>query len=292
MVPRTQLQESIVDSIQQANAGQIALWNGSAGRGWVEAQTTLDRLFEPFANLLVAAVRERKAQRVLDIGCGTGSTSLAIARHVGQPRTVVGVDISEPMIALAKQRATLEPVPPRFVCADAQTHAFEPGSFDLLVSRFGVMFFDDSVRAFANLRSAAASNAELKAIAWRGAAENPFMTEAERAAAPFFPAMPARREDEPGQFAFADRDRVYSILERSGWAEIGIEPLDVVCSLPEAELDTYISRLGPLGRVLHEVDERQRSQILEAVRAAFEPYVHGVEVRFTAACWMIGARRG
>ena len=194
------------------------------------------------------------------------------------------------MIALAQARAALESAPPRFVCADAQRHAFEPASFDMIVSRFGVMFFDDSVRAFANLRRAAKPSADLNVIVWRSAAENPFMTVAERAAAPFLPEMPARRPDEPGQFAFANRDRVSSILEQSGWAAIDIQPLDVACTLPEAELDPYLSKLGPLGRVLQEADDRTRSRVIETVRAAFEPYVHGTAVRFTAACWMVGAR--
>lgn len=279
-----------MDDMNQANADQIALWNGCAGRGWVEAQESLDRLFEPFQELLVEAVAKRKAQRVLDIGCGTGGTTLATARQLGPKGTAVGVDVSEPMIALAKQRAELESAPPRFLCADAQTHAFDDKSFDMIVSRFGVMFFDDPVRAFANLRRAAAPKAELQVIAWRSPAVNPFMTAAERAAAPFLPQMPARKADEPGQFAFADRSRVYSILEKSGWAEIDIRPLDVACVLPEHELNAYISRLGPLGRVLQQVDEQTRSRIIAAVRAAFAPYVHGAEVRFTAACWMIGAR--
>jgi SAM-dependent methyltransferase len=279
-----------VDTNQQANADQIALWNGCAGRGWVEAQESLDRLFEPFEALLVDAVAKHKAQRVLDIGCGTGSTTLAVARQLGPKGAAVGVDISEPMIALAKQRAGIESAPTRFLCADAQTHAFEPASFDMIVSRFGVMFFDDPVRAFANLRRAAAPKAALQVIAWRSPAENPFMTAAERAAAPFFPEMPARRPDEPGQFAFADRNRVYSILEKSGWAGIDIQPLDVACTLPEQELNAYITRLGPIGRVLQQVDKRTRSRIVEGVRAAFDPYVHGAEVRFRAACWMIGAR--
>ena len=279
-----------MDTTHRTNEEQIALWNDTAGRAWVELQETLDRVLEPFENLLVEAVATRKAQRVLDIGCGTGSTTLAIGRQLGPKGTAVGVDISGPMIALANQRAERESAPPRFLCADAQTHAFEPASFDMIVSRFGVMFFDDSVRAFANLRRAAAPKASLQVIAWRSPAENPFMTAAERAAAPFFPQMPARRPDEPGQFAFADRSRVYSILEKSGWSEIDIRPLDVACTLPEHELDAYISRLGPLGRVLQQADERTRSRIIEAVRAAFDPYVHGAEVLFTAACWMIGAR--
>ena len=104
--------------------------------------------------------------------------------------------------------------------------------------------------------------------------------------------MPARRPNEPGQFAFADRDRVYSILEKSGWSEIDIRPLDVACTLPEHELDAYIARLGPLGRVLQQLDEPKRARIIDAVRTAFDPFVHGAEVRFTAACWTVAARAG
>ena len=273
----------------EANAQQIAHWNGCAGRGWVEAQESLDRMFEPFEELLVEAVAARGAQRVLDIGCGTGGTTLAVARLLAGKGTAVGIDISEPMIALARARAERESDPPRFVRADAQTNAFEPASFDMIVSRFGTMFFDDSVRAFANLRGAAAAGAELKTITWRSPAENGFMTAAERAAAPFFPGMPARRPDEPGQFAFADRDRVYAILEKSGWSDIEIKPLDVECRLPLPELMTYLSRLGPVGRLVQALDERTRTRVVEAVRGAFDPYVHGTEVRFTAACWSVGA---
>ena len=252
------------------NEEQIALWNDTAGRAWVDLQATLDRVLEPFEDLLVEAVAERKAQRVLDIGCGTGSTTLAVARQLGPKGTAVGLDISEPMIALAKQRAERESAPPRFLCADAQTHAFEPTSFDLIVSRFGVMFFDDPVRAFANLRRAAAPNAELQVIAWRSAADNPFMTTAERAAAPFLPQMPARRPDEPGQFAFADRSRVHSILEKSGWTEIDIQPLDVECTLPERELDglRHATRAArPSAAAARRADARRASSKRSAPRS-------------------------
>jgi ubiquinone/menaquinone biosynthesis C-methylase UbiE len=279
-----------MDTIQPANADQIAMWNGCAGRGWVEAQASLDRLFAPFEDLLVEAVAKYKARRVLDIGCGTGATTLAIARLLGRNGTAVGLDISEPMIALANQRAALENAPPRFLCADAQTYAFDAASFDMIVSRFGTMFFDDSVHAFANLRRAATSGARLHTIVWRSPADNPFMIAAEKAAAPFLPQMPARNPDAPGQFALADRNRVYSILEKAGWSEIAIEPLDVACTLPERELNDYITRLGPLGRVLPKLEEPARSRIVAAVRAAFEPYVQGAEVRFTGACWTVSAR--
>jgi SAM-dependent methyltransferase len=279
-----------MDVARQTDDEQEKLWNGVAGRAWVEAQELLDQLFKPFEDLLVEAVSAGSVSRVLDVGCGTGSTTLAVARLLGAKGRCTGIDISDPMIAAARTRAEQESMPASFIRANAQTHAFEPASFDMIISRFGVMFFDDSVRAFANLRRAARDDASLKFIAWRSAAENPFMTTAERAAAPLLPNLPARRPDAPGQFAFADRRRVSRILEESGWAGIDIRPIDVACTLPEQELVRNVSRLGPLGRILHETDEQTRKEVLEAVRVAFDPYVHGAEVRFTAACWMVSAR--
>ncbi|HTE43827.1 MAG TPA: methyltransferase domain-containing protein [Gemmatimonadaceae bacterium] len=253
-------------------------------------QELLDRLFKPFETLLVDAASSWPAARILDVGCGTGTTTLAIARRSSTKVHCVGVDISEPMLALARERSERESTPATFIHADAQTYSFESMSFDVILSRFGVMFFDDARQAFANLRRAAASDAELCFIAWRSAAENPFMTTAERAAAPFLPDLPVRRPDQPGQFAFADQDRVHALLEESGWSEIDIRPLDVECTMAEKDLVRYLTRLGPVGRVLQETDEPTRTQIVETVRDAFEHFVHGAEVRFTAACWMVHAR--
>jgi hypothetical protein len=116
------------------------------------------------------------------------------------------------------------------------------------------------------------------------------MTTAERAAAPLLPNLPARRPGAPGQFAFADRGHVERILARSGWSDVEVGPIDVACSLPEAGLSTYLSRLGPVGLFLQDADGETRARVGETVRAAFAPYVHGAEVRFVAACWMISAR--
>jgi SAM-dependent methyltransferase len=247
----------------------------------------LDQVLEPFEALLLEGVSGGSRRQVLDVGCGTGSTTLAVARLLGGKGRSIGIDISDPMIAAARARAEREGAPAHFICADAQAYAFEPASFDVIISRFGVMFFADAVDAFANLRRAARDNAELRFIAWRSAAENPFMTTAERAAALLLPNLPARRADAPGQFAFANALRVRSILEESGWAEIDIRPIDVACTLPERELVRYVTRLGPVGLILQEADDRTRARVIETVLAAFEPYVHGAEVRFTAACWMV-----
>ena len=276
---------------QQPSSEQARLWNGPAGNAWVDAQTTLDHLFRPLEKLLVeaACASSPPTGRVLDVGCGTGGTTLAIARALDPGADCTGIDISEPMIAAARNRAARDGAAARFVCADAQAHAFEPASFDSIVSRLGVMFFDDPVRAFASLRHAAKDDALLRFIAWRGAAENPFMTTAERAAAPLLPDLPPRRPDAPGQFGFADRHRVQAILEQSGWRGIDIRPVDLPCTLPEKDLVGYLSRLGPVGLALRQVDERTRERVIGTVRAAFEPFVHGDEVRLVAACWMVAA---
>jgi SAM-dependent methyltransferase len=273
------------------DAGQAAIWNGVIGRGWVDTQDALDRLFEPFERLLVEETRRAGAGAVLDVGCGTGATTLAIARALGPSGgRAVGVDISEPMIARARERALAEKLPATFAVADAQAHAFDASGFDLIVSRFGVMFFDDPIAAFANLRRAARPGAALALIAWRSPADNPFMTAAERAAAPLLPSLPARRPDEPGQFGFANRSLVERILSAGGWSDIEIEPLDVDCAFRERDLLPYMTRLGLLARVLPTLGASDRERVIAAVRPAFDEWVHGGEVRFTAACWMIRAR--
>jgi SAM-dependent methyltransferase len=268
---------------------QSEMWNGPSGRAWVELQELLDGLFAPIERLLADAVAEAAPATLLDVGCGTGATTLAYARRLGEAAACTGADLSAPMLALARERAAREGLAVEFVEADAQRHAFPPGRFELFVSRFGVMFFDDSVRAFANLRRAARADSQLRCIVWRSPEENPFMTTAERAAAPLLPSVPPRVPDAPGQFGFANAQRVRRILEESGWVEIDIQPIDVECTMPASELTRYAARFGPLGRVLDEADERTRDRVVKTVRTAFEPFVHGTEVRYNAACWMLSA---
>ncbi|HZX78156.1 class I SAM-dependent methyltransferase [Lysobacter sp.] len=269
---------------------QAALWNGTAGQAWVQLQALLDGMFEPIERVLVAEATAFGSGPVLDVGCGTGATTLAIARALGLSHDCVGVDVSAPMIAAARDRVPAQASNVSFVEADAQRHAFEPGRFRLIVSRFGVMFFDEPVEAFANLRQAATDDAQMRLIAWRSAADNPFMTAAERAVASLLPPFPTRVPEAPGQFAFADPQRVQAILAQAGWHDVSLQPLDVACTLPGRELPTYLGRLGPVGRALQDVDGDTRERVLAVARRAFEPYVHGGQVRFDAACWMIAAR--
>jgi SAM-dependent methyltransferase len=278
-----------MDGEQKKPGDQSAMWNGAGSRGWVALQDLLDSVYGPIEDLLVRAVPP-EISRVLDVGCGTGSTTVSVARRLGARGGCTGVDIAEPMIAAARARAEQAGVPVSFVVADAQTYAFQRASFDAIISRFGVMFFADSVAAFTNLRAAAAPGASLRVVVWRSMADNPFMTAAERAAAPLLPDLPVRRPDEPGQFAFADADRVRRTLDASGWSDVDLQPLDTPCVMPEAALVPYLTQLGPVGRVLQQADDALRARVVAAIRPAFDPYVQGTEVRFNAACWMVSAR--
>jgi len=279
-------------AIMPGNDEQSKYWNGPGGRTWRDMQAVVDQMLKPLTDLLVETASTPAVSRVLDVGCGPGGTTLALARRLRAKGSVTGIDISEPLITMALERARTEDAPATFVRADAQTHQFEPATYDAVISRFGVMFFDDPVRAFANLRRAARAGAELRFIAWRSPAENPFMTEAERAAAPLLLNIPPREPGAPGPFALQDRQRISSILEQAGWTDIDIRPLDVSCTFPEEELARYFTRLGPVGRIFPELDEKSRTQLIATLRPAFEPYVHGTEVRFTASCWNASASAG
>jgi SAM-dependent methyltransferase len=247
----------------------------------------LDRLFAPFVSVILNAA-PATAHSILDIGCGAGAVSLALAAR-NPDAQITGVDISEPLVSAAGHRAAAIPNV-TFELGDAQRHPFRPTTFDATVSRFGVMFFDDPIEAFANLHRAARPDATLTAIAWRDPAENPFMTTAERAAGPLVPELPQRRPSGPGQFGFADAAYVREILEQSHWSDISIAPIDVPCQMPAQDLENYYTRLGALAQVLPTLETERRAEVQDALREAFQAFVReDGDAHFTAACWMIQA---
>lgn len=274
----------------QPNVQQSALWNDASGKAWVELQPILDAVLAPFERLVVDTGYPGEGGSVLDIGCGAGATTLAMAHRVGTGGRCVGLDISQALVSVAQARAQAGGiVNASFVEGDAQTHTFDPEHFDAVISRFGVMFFDDPVAAFANIRQAARRGGKLAFAAWRSPAENGFMTTAMRAAAPFLPPRPAPDPDAPGQFAFADGARVERILEASGWSSIGVERVDVACRIAEGDLMAYVTRLGPVGAALREVDPATAEKIMAALLPAFAPFLNDGTARFTAACWLVTA---
>lgn len=265
-------------------------WNATAGEGWIAAQSAMEAMLRPFSQALCMQLKAMPNASVLDIGCGTGATTFDIQEQMGPDGRCTGIDISATMLAAARERAARDGSPARFVEADAQSYSFGEERFDAVVSRFGVMFFADPAAAFANLRGACSEGAPLHMIAWRSGEENPFMTIARDVALPLLPPEVAQQARPTGQFAFADRNYVTDILAQAGWQDIVFEECNAICAFPATALDTYAARMGPIARLIPQVEEALRAPITAAVREAYMPYVQDSEVRFDAACWMISAR--
>ncbi|HEX7307777.1 class I SAM-dependent methyltransferase [Lentzea sp.] len=262
------------------NSEQAAWWD-TAGHGWAQIQDVVGLVLRPYQDLLVEAASRRPRRRVLDVGCGTGGTTRAIAAATGAG--CVGVDISETMLAAAREHGEAE-----FVKADAQVHAFEE-RFDLVVSRFGVMFFDDPVAAFRNLLAATTPGGELCFVTWRTAEENPVMTTSSRVAASLAPDAPAPDPDGPGPFSLADAGRTRGILAEAGWTDVDVQPVDRDCVMPEELLVPYLSNMGSIARALRERPESERGELLRKIRGEYDPFVRDGEMHFPGGVWQVTA---
>ncbi len=273
------------------NQAQIDYWNGPTGEKWARHQRETDRNLAEAAEAALRLANAMPGERVLDIGCGTGVTSLLLGDAVGPAGHVVGVDVSQPMLALARSRANATNV--AFIEADAALYPFKP-EFDLIFSRFGVMFFVDPAAAFANIRMGAAKGGRLAFVCWRAVEENEWVSLPYRAAKPLLPEQKPIHPHAPGPFAFADPDRLRSILTNAGFSGIGIEKYDGQMDLgssPESASFQVTELMGPTARALRGVDDATRGKAQEAVIKALADFQTGTEdIRLGTACWMVSAR--
>jgi len=277
---------------------QAAFWSGSGGRNWVSYQEAWDASLAPIEIALLDAALPQPGERVVDIGCGCGATALAVAERVGPAGRVLGVDISPVMLERAGERT-----PPHlavdWALADAATHPFPPGAFDLLVSRLGVMFFSDPPAAFAHLRDALRPGGRLAFACFRKPAENPCLLappDAAYAAHPEIPRLPKLAPDDPGPFAFADPERVWRILDTAGFVEIRLQPVDLLLDLAagqglDAAVETALA-VGPASRFVEDHPEALYRSVADAVRARLAAHRQGDTVLLPAAIWVVTARNG
>ena len=276
------------------NAEQITYWNEHGGPRWVTLQAALDEQLAPLGQAVMDRAVIAAGERVLDVGCGCGETSLELARRVGARGTVLGVDISMVMLARAAERAAgLANV--RFLEADAQTHAFAPASVDVVFSRFGVMFFSDPHAAFANLARALAPGGRVAFTCWRALADNPWMTVPLFAALQHVPPPPIPAPDAPGPFAFADAHRVRGILADAGLAEITFETRNDTLTLGgggslEAAVD-FAMQMGPASIAIRQADPETVKRVAASIGEALTPYLTPDGVAMPSASWIVTARR-
>jgi len=259
-------------------------------------QDRTDALIDPLGRVAIERLGIVAGERVLDVGCGCGQTLLQLADRAGPSGHVLGVDISPPMLARARERVAGRPTI-ALALGDAQTYAFSPGAFDALYSRFGVMFFDDPRAAFGNLRAAARSDGRLSFVCWQGLAKNPWAARPLDAVMRLLPAsaMPDMlREGRPGPFFMSDPTRVRAILGDAGWKDVSFEPVEMPLHLGAAatldEAVDYSFQIGPAARAMGEPPEALKPALEAALREALAPFAGARGVFMDGAAFVVRAR--
>lgn len=281
------------EDLAMPNDAMSEFWNTRGGKQWVTEAERYDRMLEPIGRRLLAASGLALGERVLDVGCGNGAVTIEVARRVGANGHAVGLDISTPMLAFAQKRAAEAGVDATFVEADAQIGELG-GPYDAIVSRFGVMFFDDPTTAFANMASSLRPGGRLAFVCWQGFLNNQWI--AVPAGAVFahvgIPELP--KEGEPGPFSFAEKARVEGILHDAGFADIRIEAASdmlVMGSDPD-DVVAYFVRDELGRRVLEGKDPDKVEAATAAALEALRPFATTDGVALDSAYWVVTARRG
>ena len=265
------------------------IWDEHSDRAFAQMQAPLDRQLAPLGHRAQAALAPKPGERIADIGCGTGQTTLELAAAVGVTGKVLGLDISPACLAIAKTRAAQTPQI-EFILGDAQEFAFPPKSFDAVFSRFGVMFFADPTAAFRNIRTALKPGGRLAFVCWRDPKEVDLLALPFNTVQPLLPEHPPPVEDAPGPFGLANAQRTKTILRDAGYTDIAITPYDEKTGSGDVEASLEVAlRVGVLGRIVRENPD-YKDIVTEPVRTALQAHDTPDGVKLSAAVWIVTAK--
>src|ERR1700751_2154286 len=260
------------------NADQIAYWNGPGGQHWTDRQAGQDILLAPISDILIASAQPEPGSRIIDVGCGCGATSIALAERVAPDGFVLGVDISAPMLARERELAP-KSLRLHFALRDSTVYPFDPQSFDLLISRFGVMFFAEPADSFANLRKALPREGRLAFACWREPKQNPWMMTPLQAVYKHVPKLPQVGPEDPGPCSVAAEERVHRILSEAGYTGIAMQPHDLTLDIAIGRgLDAAVQgalEIGPASRALQDQPEDVRQAARAPIREGLTPFLPG-----------------
>jgi SAM-dependent methyltransferase len=273
------------------NSEQESAWNGDQGETWLRFEPEFNAAIAAYGDALLIAAGIRSGERVLDVGCGMGATTRRAAQDSGSGR-VVGIDISRPMIRRAEEqaaRAGLSNV--EFIASDAQVHPFDRASVDVVISRFGTMFFGAPAAGFANIRNAVRPGGRLAIVTWRPLAENEWLLEMRRTAAQGRD-LPEPVSGEPGPFGLSDPVFVRTVLESAGWDKIAIEGISFpyVAGEDADHAFAFQSQQSVTRGLLAELDDAARDRALAELRQSIERHQTPRGVIYQSAAWLTTAR--
>jgi SAM-dependent methyltransferase len=275
-----------------ANADMAAAWDGPEGEAWAAHAGSFERVGRRHWRRFTDAVPVARDARVLDVGCGTGRSSRDVAR-LASDGEVLGVDLSRPMLAHAREAAREEGLANvTFVHADAQTHPFDPGTYDLAISLYGAMFFDDPVAAFANIGHALRPGGRLALMAWRELRHNEWLL-AVRDALAAGRVLPTPPAGLPGPFGLADAEHVRRVLTEAGYGDVGVEQVDepVDFGADAEEAYAFVSDLGITRGLLGDLDDETRAKAMEGLRRVVDEHATPDGVLFGSSSWLVTAER-
>jgi ubiquinone/menaquinone biosynthesis C-methylase UbiE len=261
------------------------------GHSWVSQQAVISDVFTSVTSVSLDAAAAQPGEHVIDIGCGTGDTLLAFADVVGPSGAVLGVDVSVPMLDFARHRAAQAKLGnAAFALADATSYAFESRWADLVYSRFGVMFFDDPVRAFNNIRSGMKEGGRLVFVCFRTMPESSWFRVPIEAARPHVPHQPPVDPLAPGMFSFAREERLRGILTEAGFREVALKATDVpIHGKDTTQSMAFIMQAGPLPALLENASGEQRIRATEAVRDALAANLGADGRGLQVGLWLVSA---
>jgi ubiquinone/menaquinone biosynthesis C-methylase UbiE len=277
------------------NAREVEYWNSAHTRAWAEEYEVIDRLFAGLTQVALNLAAPQLGERVIDIGCGSGTTVLELASRVGSSGYVLGADVSKPSVEKARARIAAAGVrQAEITLCDVSTHIFPANSFDLVFSRFGVMFFAEPVAAFTNIRKAVKPHGRVALVVFRSPQENKWATAPLAAVRHILPPITPPGPEDPGQFSWADAARVHRILESAGFQDVSLTPHDPIMPLAArggaTEAASFMLRVGPVVRAMGEASEQQRKEVRVALEAFFRSQEGSQGILLPGAIWIVTAR--
>ena len=274
------------------NQEQKEFWNEKKGEIWVSLESKIDKMLGPLGDQAIKILKPKVGEKIIDIGCGTGSTSQTLSKLVGESGIITGIDISKPILNFAhKQKENKKIKNINFIQADAQNHQFSDLNYDAVFSRFGIMFFEDPISAFKNIKKSLSCNGRLAFVCWSKREDNDWINLSSNVASQFLELPPKANPKEPGPFAFEDYFYIEEILTKSGWKNIKIKAYkqNIVIGKTLDYAADFLSRMGPMSVPFENANEQTKEKVISALKECYSKYFTAKGVEFHFSSWIVSA---
>ncbi len=278
------------------NSDEIDYWNGPQGQKWANYNRLTDLMYQHFGDKTIERAALKPGERILDVGCGCGATTLKLAKLLAPGGDITALDVSTVMLAIAREKTKSAAVPIKIINADAETYELDSASFDVMFSQFGLMFFANPVAAFVNFHRALKPNGRIAFVCWRGPELNPWYITPFEAVRHYMPEMEAPNPDAPASpFSFESREKVEKMLSDAGFVDVQLESFETTIRMGDGDLESCVDYVaafnGPVAGILRNAGEAATPAIIETLRVAMEPYHTGKYLELAASPWIVSARR-